>query len=166
MASDPQAKGQLDLVVGGAVRRSERWDVSLLERYWTAVVTKPTFDFEAPCTSRIIRDRMAIVVGCPDGGSNLESFVLVVGLNKRSSIARINLAVTCGQTHWRLLGSGLVLVSSSLRGGYEVPGTAQPNINLKWGSPENPLIQPATVSDGNNFFKYCSELTYSNQGPL
>jgi hypothetical protein len=166
MANDPQVKGQLDLVVGGAVRRSGRWDVSLLERYWTAVVTKPAFDFEAPCASRIVRDHVAIVVECPDGGSNLESFVLVVGLTKRSSIARIDLAVTCGQTHWRLGGAGLVLVSSSLRGGYEVPGSAQPNINLNWGSPEDPLIQPATVSDGKNFFKYCSELTYSNQGPL
>lgn len=164
MAPDPAGGGMLDLVVGGAVRKHGHWQVTMLDRYSTAVVTKPTLDFEVPCKSQVIPTHSAFIVSCLNGGSDFQSFVIVVSTDR--ALPRTDLAVTCGQTKWTVQGDSLTLVSSTLRGGYEDPGSLQPDIALTWGSSQSPDLQPTTQLGDATFSKDCAALSYRNEGPL
>ena len=136
----------------------------MLDRYWTSVVTKPTLDFEVQCNSQTVRDHSAIIVGCLNGGSDFESFVVVLSLDR--TLPKVELAVTCGQTKWAMTNGALVLVSSTLRGGYEDPGSPQPNITMAWGDPTSPDMQPTSQAGDADFSKDCQPLSYVDMGPL
>ncbi len=93
-----------DLVLGGAVRQQGQWRVRLLARYYTALYGAPD-PCHAQLSDSIVPNEKVVIVGCFNGGSDLESFVVVLSMRPGLGLPQVLLDADCGDTEWQVRGA-------------------------------------------------------------
>jgi hypothetical protein len=150
-----------DLVLGGAVAEHGQWRVRLLVRYATSWEGAPGDPCGYQVASRVVPDEAVLIVGCFNGGSDAESFVVVVGFPPSEDLPEILLPIDCGQTWWKVRGNSLVIRSASLRGGASYPGKPHPDVAFTWGGALLPA-SPVFNNRGADFPPFCHTLAPAN----
>jgi hypothetical protein len=161
------ASGLQDLVLGGAVETRGQWRVRLLARYQTSHQMASD-----PCrteqTRQLVPGEPVLVVGCFNGGSDQESFVAVLGFNPGVGLPEVLLAIDCGVTGWAMRGSSLVVESSDLQSGADIPSPRHPDLAFAWQADGQwgsllPAQEYGSVGpEGSGFPNFCDVLSPSN----
>lgn len=149
-----------DLVLGGAVMKEGQWRTKLLVRFSTALLPSPD-----PCqtetTSALVPNESVIVVGCFNGGSDGESFVIVLGFEPNSGLPQILLDEDCRDTGWLLKSNALVIQSWDLRAGASQPSQRHPDVSFTWsGGPVDGFMPNPTTygANGSDFPAFCQQV--------
>jgi hypothetical protein len=151
-----------DLVLGGAVVTRGQWRARLLIRFYTSLFGAPD-PCHAQSSDELVPEEAVIIVGCLNGGSDGESFVIVLGFHPGVGLPQILLSADCGDTNWQIHGASLTIISSDLKEGAAFPGAPHPDISFTWQGNGAYGSFGETSNDGfNSFQSYCHALDPSN----
>jgi hypothetical protein len=149
-----------DLVVGGARLLDGQWQVRLLVRYALGGVGGS--DCRTQTADRLVPGGKVLIVGCLNGGSDGQSFVVVLGFSPSSGLPQVLLSADCGDTTWKLAGEVLTIVSYDLKAGGAQPSPRHPDATFTWeGSSRNGVLgtsSPLFGGDGSTTLPVCKTL--------
>jgi hypothetical protein len=122
--------GEGALVVGGAEKLSGQWRVRLLVRYALGGVGGS--DCRTEPADQLVPGENVLIAGCLNGGSDGESFVVVLGFSPASGFPQILLSADCGVTTWKLNRNVLTIESWDLKAGGAQPSQRHPDALFQW----------------------------------
>jgi hypothetical protein len=113
----------------------------------------------------IVPNGKVVIVGCFNGGSDLESFVVVLGMRPGLNLPQVLLDADCGDTEWQVRGSALVIKSWDLYSGASSPSPAHPDVSFTWQGGTFGLLLPTSAaygSNGTDWPTFCKTLDIAN----
>jgi hypothetical protein len=151
-----------DFVVGGATLVNGQWRVRLLVRYLLGGVGGS--DCRTQAAPQLVPGGKTLIAGCLNGGSDGQSFVVVLGFNPSSRLPQVLLSADCGDTTWALNGKVLTIESWDLKNGGAQPSARHPDATFTWEGGTRPNAGLATSSplfgvDGSTTKPVCQSLS-------